>query len=221
MLICDTSEIVSEKSVALKLDNLKAKMKSILREDQHCELSKPLSPADYFDANLRVNYLQEWERVIRVCLEKELDAVILRSEEWNKGFNGIPVDQLEEIIHHCSTAFEKARHFFGREELLQSALEKMKTSKQPFSGIILALVGKSGCGKTALMSKLALSCTGSSEPTIIRFCGTSKFILNGLKLIQSISLQILAIYEKNDELKQLIDILPSRIINQRCIISRR
>jgi hypothetical protein len=94
---------MDEKSTALKLDNLK----STLRADQCSELSKQISPADYFE-NRCVEYLLEWERVTRNCLEKELEKVILKSGEWKKGFVGIPVDYLEEIRHHCSTAFTKA-----------------------------------------------------------------------------------------------------------------
>jgi WD40 repeat protein len=78
-------------------------------------------------------------------------------------------------------------------------------------------VGRSGCGKTALMSKLALSLSCSEHdvvpkeiPTIIRFCGTSRFSLNGLKMVQSISLQILAVYGKHDALKELMSVLPSQ-----------
>jgi hypothetical protein len=54
--------------------------------------------------------------VTRNCLEKELEKVILKSGEWKKGFVGIPVDYLEEIRHHCSTAFTKASSFIGAEK---------------------------------------------------------------------------------------------------------
>jgi GTPase SAR1 family protein len=83
---------------------------------------------------------------------------------------------------------------------------------KPFSGIDLAVVGKSGCGKTALMSKLSLlsSLDDSPSPTIIRFCGTSELSLNGLKLIQSFSIQILAVYERKEELEKFLVALPSQ-----------
>jgi hypothetical protein len=64
-----------------------------------------------------------------------------------------------------------------------------------------------------LLSKLALCLSSCSEddevpkevPMIIRFCGPtfpSRFSLNGLKLVQSISLQILAVYGKETELQE-------------------
>jgi GTPase SAR1 family protein len=204
-----------EKSTELKLDNLKAKMKSTLRVAQCSELSKHISPTDYFDENRCIEYLLKWERVTRDCLEMDLEKVILKSGEWKKGFAGIPADHLEEIIHHCSTAFTKASGFIDREELVQRAMDMLKNERNAnfpmFSGIDFGLVGKSGCGKTALMSKLALSSSSldPATPTVIRFCGTSKFSLNGLKLIQSISIQILAVYERKDELEKFLVALPS------------
>jgi GTPase SAR1 family protein len=195
-------------------------MKSTLGTDDCIELSKQISPANYFDETRRVEYLLEWERVTRDCLEKELEKVILKSMEWKKGFAGVPADHLEEIIHHCSTAFTKASSFVGREDLVQRAIDVLKhkrmtvnESQSMFSGIDLSVIGKSSCGKTALMSKLALSLSSSLDPSIpiiIRFCGTSKFSLNGLKLIQSISIQILAVYERKDELEKLLVTLPSQ-----------
>jgi hypothetical protein len=97
-----------EESILFKLDNLKAKVKSTLRADQVCELLKLLSPSDYFDETRSAEYLREWERVTRNCLENELDKVVVMSDEWQKGYDGIPVDYLEEILHHCSFAVRRA-----------------------------------------------------------------------------------------------------------------
>jgi hypothetical protein len=259
---------VDGRSTAKKLEVLHAKMKMYLREDQRIELSTHCSPEAYLKGEGCEEYLEEWERVARDCLEKELKKVIDKSDRWNTGFAGIPVDYLEEIVHHCSMVFTKANNFFGREGLLHTGLklitkkvkmtegmkkgtklnekekkkpdkkkkkdEKKKTVRRSlledrartkiekavsplFSGVCLALVGKSGCGKTALMSKLALSLSCPEDnavsvdvPMIIRFCGTSRDSLNGLKLIQSISLQILATYEKQEELEEFISVLPSQ-----------
>jgi WD40 repeat protein len=218
---------VEGRSTAKKLEVLHAKMKMYLRENQRIELPTHCSPEAYLRGEGCEEYLEEWERVTRDCLEKELKKVIEKSEQWNDGFAGIPADQLEEIVHHCSIAFAKASNFFGREDLLGKALEMAKQSPGPIkrggnaeskllSGICMAIVGKSGCGKTALMSKLALS-LGSGDatavkeiPVIIRFCGTSRYSLNGLKLIQSICLQVLAAYDKREELEELIGVLPSQ-----------
>jgi tetratricopeptide (TPR) repeat protein len=241
---------VDGRSTAKKLEVLHAKMKMYLTDEQRVELLAEISPEAYLKGEGREEYLEEWERVTRDYLEKELKKVLDKSEQWNTGFAGLPVDHLEEIVHHCSIAFVKANNFFGRESLLRNGLElikrekkkeegkkeeeeKMKAEQQEkeeqnekelvadgnslFSGICLAVVGKSGCGKTALMSKLSLSLYSSEHcevpaeiPMIIRFCGTSRFSLNGLKLVQSISLQILAVYGKQDELKELVSVLPSQ-----------
>jgi WD40 repeat protein len=97
-------------------------------------------------------------------------------------------------------------------ELTESNCEKKLPRNELFSGIDLALIGKSGSGKTALMAKLALSSIDDrgTIPTIIRFCGTSKFSLNGLKLVQTISIQLLASHGKLEELEAFLDSLPSQ-----------
>jgi GTPase SAR1 family protein len=98
------------------------------------------------------------------------------------------------------------------ESALTAVLKKtVDVRESALSGITVALVGRSGFGKTSLMSKLALSHVDDTDiPTIIRFCGTSKFTYDGLKLIQSISVQILAIYKKQDELEKLLTVIPSQ-----------
>jgi WD40 repeat protein len=167
--------------------------------------------------------------VTRAILEKDLQKVIEKSEHWNVGFAGVPVHHLEEIVHHSTTAFTRSRHFYGRQTLVQTALERIQSTEvsqkktttnittttnenQLFPNISLALIGRSGCGKTALMSKLALSCIDPTGeiPTIIRFCGTSQFSLNGLKLIQSICIQILAARGMSTELRNLIVAAPTQ-----------
>jgi WD40 repeat protein len=235
------------RSTAKKLEVLHAKMKMYLTDEQRVELSAQISPAAYLKGEGCEEYLGQWERVTRDCLEKELKKVLDKLEQWNAGFAGLPVDHLEEIVHHCSVASRKTNRFFGREGLLQNGLELIKREKKQegkkeeeekvkgeekeepnekepvvdghslFSGICLAVVGKSGCGKTALMSKLALSlsCSERDEvskeiPMIIRYCGTSRFSLNGLKLVQSLALQILAVYGKQDELQELVSVLSSQ-----------
>jgi WD40 repeat protein len=237
---------VDSRSTVKKLEVLHAKMKMYLTDEQRVELLAEISPAAYLKGEGCEEYLDQWENVTRDCLAKELKKVLDKSEQWNAGFAGLPVDYLKEIVHHCSIAFVKANGFFGREGLLHTGLELIKREKkkkeevenmtaeqqekeepneeQPvddghslFSGICLAVVGKSGCGKTALMSKLALSLSCLEHdvvrkeiPMIIRFCGTSRFSLNGLKLVQSISLQILAVYGKQNELNDLVGALPSQ-----------
>jgi archaellum biogenesis ATPase FlaH len=191
------------------------KLKEYLKDDQRNALPCRMVPEDYLNRNRSEEYVREWESIARICLEKELEKVILKCNQWKQGLCDIPEDHVEEIVHHCSTAFAKSQHFFGRKELLQTALEKIRTFKidraknKLFSGISLALIGKSGCGKTALMSKLALSLYQEDLPVIIRFCGTSKYSLSGLKLIQSISLQLLATYRKF-EVEAMVVLLPTQ-----------
>jgi WD40 repeat protein len=232
-------------SAGKKLEELKSTMRLLLKEDHRCEVLFMDGPADYGCEEKCKNYLNEWEKVTRNLLVQELEKTVSKLEKWNNGTLGIPTDYTYEIVHHCLTAYEKARHFVGREELLASALEEMRKEKSVITdetintldtdgdhnnessvtietdlclGIDVAIVGKSGCGKTSLMSKLALTHRESIDildpteeiPTVIRYCGTSKYSLSGLELIQSISIQILAIYGEASKIKSLMTILPSQ-----------
>jgi hypothetical protein len=299
------TDIFEKHSPLVKLEALKMKMTGYLKKEQWVELTPQMSPEDYFKEKEEPcqNYLNEWDQIVRGLLNQELDKIIDKVKCWNAKKNIIPTHYQEEIIHHCFMAFTKAHSFYGRDDLLETAI-KMTESRhscgtesdnrnsrnshestvsncdsESFSGIDLGLIGKSGCGKTSLMAKLALwtaemnvristiiapySPTTIKEiqkvpietkrnswiswltnsvhrnktrtrlerspkhlaslvtesiaalnkasalsfpvdtegkdinkngrtPTIIRFCGTSKFSLNGLKLIQSISIQLLA-----------------------------
>jgi hypothetical protein len=98
---------MDEKSTALKLDNLKAKMKSTLRMDQFSELSKQISPADYFDETRCVDYLQTWESEARKCLGQELEKVVTKSIEWKKGCLGIPVTTSKRFFITVPLHFQK------------------------------------------------------------------------------------------------------------------
>ena len=61
-----------------------------------------------------------------------------------------------------------------------------------FDGICLAIIGRSGTGKTALMAKLASEVRAKDprRPVIVRFCGTSKGSADGLSMVQSLCHQI-------------------------------
>jgi WD40 repeat protein len=73
-----------------------------------------------------------------------------------------------------------------------------KSTSNPLHGVALAVIGKSGSGKTALMSKLATSFaenpTYADIPILIRYCGTSRYSLHAINLIQNICVHILSIY---------------------------
>ena len=80
----------------------------------------------------------------------------------------------------------------GQDEKKNKKNKKNKKKENPFSGISLCVIGRSGTGKTALMAKLATITRAANDqrPVIIRFCGTSKGSVNGLALVQSLCHQI-------------------------------
>jgi energy-coupling factor transporter ATP-binding protein EcfA2 len=203
----------ADRSVGLKLNTLKDKMKKYFGKEQQFGTSN-LAPIDYFSSENEnhVLYVQEWEKLAHTCLKENLQRIVSRKNDWDKAIVeniGIPAIYFEEILFHCNLAAAKINQFFGREELYEQMVETIKSSS------ISALVGKSGCGKTALMSKVAVMMNNSSNeddrpPVIIRFCGTSQNSLDGLRLIQSISLQLLACYDKKQDLQDLITIIPTQ-----------
>jgi energy-coupling factor transporter ATP-binding protein EcfA2 len=144
----------------------------------------------------------------------------------------IPGFHMSEILHHCRMASKKASIFLGRESLVENCLALIrahsprqqqrqhrpstiaKTSKGrdlpdeslALDSVCLALVGRSGSGKTALMAKLAFLLYRDSEaqradqlPVIVRFCGTSRGSIHAIDLIQSITLQLLLVYKAKEE----------------------
>lgn len=221
--LCDTSEDPSKQK---KIEILKGKMLSFIPESQvlssHDEIPFQLTGPAYLegtkDSECR-DYLERWKRSALSYISKELDRVISKKHNWKSAISAIyreiPADHIEEILHHQEMVQRKASHFYGREELVQRALTALDDHSEK-KNISLAIIGRSGTGKTALMSKLYSILSNrsneiASTPFLIRFCGTSRYSLHGINLMQSISIQILSIYEKFQELKKYLDdIIPSQ-----------
>ncbi|KAI8848059.1 hypothetical protein BC829DRAFT_433519 [Chytridium lagenaria] len=126
-----------------------------------------------------------WDRMV-----KEMDLTVEDVEDW---------------VHHIAWGRKKAEGFEGREEVVDSVLEKINeminAKAEGWSRRIkrnaITLNGKSGSGKTALMAKISSTLIRKppSSPfwTIIRFCGTNLRSAAARDLITSISCQIVAI----------------------------
>ena len=86
---------------------------------------------------------------------------------WNKNSNGMTPSingkDMTEILHHYEWASIKASSFYGRTDLINQAVNKIleninnknNNKSNLFPSINLALIGKSGSGKTAAMSVIA------------------------------------------------------------------
>jgi hypothetical protein len=113
------TDIFEKSSPLPKLEALKTKMTEYLKEEQRLVLTPRMLPEDYFKKESPCqSYLNEWEQVLRGQLESELDRVIDKRKCWQSGKSNLPLDYLEEIIHHCYAAFTKVHNFYGREDLL-------------------------------------------------------------------------------------------------------
>ena len=160
------------------------------------------------------HYYLAWRNTIDEMLRKELDRIVLERRQWEAhGFSfPIPGGYVEEMFHHIKIAYEKSKNFIGRKDLIKEC-EKIIDIGVPlydrfqFRSISLSLIGKSGSGKTALMSVLASKYHdryNSNIPVIIRFCGTSKLSIHARDLIQSIVMQILLVYNEINLLSKFL-----------------
>jgi Cdc6-like AAA superfamily ATPase len=166
--------------------------------------------------------LNEWKSHMMNLLQKSMKDMIIGRKKWAADGCGVGVDgdSLAEMLHHCMWARMKVSEFFEREELVGSALAAVDkevgiVSKggNPYGGISLAVIGASGCGKTALMAKVAAELfkrekekSTSHRPVIVRFCGTSAGSVTGMALVQSICLQLyLVLGLTSKERKKLLE----------------
>ena len=154
-----------------------------------------------------MRYMDQWKVAMRSRLDSDLDAVIAKKRAWatDGTARGVAGADLDEMLHHCKLVVDKCNGFLARTDLIDKAMTAIVSYISPLPvphdddhddikvlDVCLSVIGVSGAGKTALMSKLAsLSAVAfPSVPVIVRFCGTSQGSVDGLVLVRSICLQI-------------------------------
>lgn len=154
------------------------------------------------------------------------------SEYQNNGCGlGIGGEDISEWIHHINWCQGKCKTFEGRRHLVQECIShirkpnrstipdtdktinhnpsssstpssKITAIEDTFAGISLAIIGVSGSGKTALVSKVAQELKDDRAfrdiPLVVRFCGTTDHNNDGVQLLRSLCLQIQGIYRDVD-----------------------
>jgi hypothetical protein len=155
----------------------------------------------------QLEYLHQYKDFVTTKLNHSLSSIICKQQQWSEnGFNlGLKGDVLSEILHHCALAHTKCSTFFGREKLIEQAMNCIQQSNRDletkFAGISVYIVGVSGAGKTALMAKVAdeifKNKVGEAK-VIIRFCGTSPGSKNAWSLMINICAQIEYVFELQD-----------------------
>ncbi len=147
-----------------------------------------------------IKYIEEFYNKLKLLLTSEVDHVIRSKQAWlNNAYNTkLHGDMCTDFLHHYTWARLKVKDFVGRDDLIANALRLICESQSGFD-ICCGIVGKSGCGKTSFMAKLAaLLYESTGIPVIIRFCGTNENSTSGLKLLKSIVNQMHYIYDIND-----------------------
>lgn len=196
-------DCIGNPSMSQKMQRVKDYMNSFF--DAHFPAQRFLftssSYSDYLDQNsIWQEQFRHWCINMEKIFLKSVTELVDVMKDWrdNGCGMGLPGHEVDEMLHHCEWASMKCSSFFGREDLLENAFllyqkeREAKASGTPSPSIALALVGSSGSGKTAFMSKLASSIykrerydgeNAKTLPVIIRFGGTSEGSLRVLTLL--------------------------------------
>jgi hypothetical protein len=135
------------------------------------------------------------DEIAQLCadVEAKLSAVILAE---TGRFTSRPALDLE-IEAHERFALDRARHFTGRQSVLDAISEHIRSSEsRP-----LVVHGASGCGKSAIMAKAAqLAKDAVADAVLIqRFIGVTPDASSGLSLLSSLCQQLSRAYEVSEE----------------------
>ena len=163
-------------------------------------------------AKIDAQVMEVKEGVVKEFLDviskaEELNKKQMTEEEWEE-----QMDEWRTFVDEMKTAYEAKDEKWNqllkaleREDKVDQLLKALgpvdNNDEKPFSGICLAIIGRSGTGKTALTAKLAslVRAIDPRRPVIIRFCGTSKGSVDGLSLVQSLCHQIQLVVEPRIE----------------------
>eukprot|EP01038_Epipyxis_sp_PR26KG_P009821 gene9821-13214_t len=223
----DPSELINDtksSDLQAKLDDLLSRMVSTFKATPNSIIEKSIpiklfvdninGKSSVFVANeLTSNYLLDWKESVSQLLKDDIYGIMGRMDSWKLNGDGVGLKgtELDDMLHHCRLAYEKSSDYVGQDHLIAEALniinepnrESDGNEHDNLLGISLSIVGVSGAGKTALMSKLAqliyeYDVNNQNRPVIIRFCGTNSQSINAFLLLQSIIKQIRFIHGLQD-----------------------
>nr|DBA28324.1 TPA: hypothetical protein GDO54_008709 [Pyxicephalus adspersus] len=133
------------------------------------ELSKQTSKTSYFQ-KLCDQVIALVNHQILKCLSTR-EKEISESQKQHPWLGGL----LQEITHHLQLSRTKSKVFCGRQEMLQTIVDRVRNSEACVQSP-LVIYGASGSGKTALMCKafeLLRQSTSSDHVLVLRLFGTS------------------------------------------------
>ena len=204
-----------DKSSMLKMKNLKAWMTAELSKNGNCaSLCKLSVDFDEYVAGQGSSYEQyidNWKQFVYNKVSQSIKRNLqLRNLWWNRWSGSLQMSpqDLQEICCHYQHAREHCDIFAGQAETKALALKQIQdwvppeeiTWKNRLGGVALAIVGRPGMGKSALIAALARDICLSEEkkaadgleaiPVVTRFCGITNESTDGLKLIHSICVEV-------------------------------
>ena len=204
-----------------KLANLLTLMKQHLPEP---DLRQELDDITYNDlvtnSLAHQQHLEAFGASMHRVLGSSLDALIEQNQRWDvdSGGIGMPGKLVSEMLHHSSIAHSKTDRYVGREDLISSIVDPVFGApaseeanaaelKLKLKGLSLSVVGASGSGKTAAMSKAADAVFARQQlpefdhvpeirgrPVLVHFCGTSADSASAKALMRTIVYQIRLCY---------------------------
>ena len=203
---CDhnTTTTDQDQSKANRYQNLINYMKQEIPESSIQTYDTELTLTDIQTKTPRyTDYFQIFKCFVQQQMNDSLNKIIEMRQEWMKDSHGLGIrgDEVSEMLRHCKFAFFKCSTFVGRQRLIEETIAFVEApnrsleneSNTQFDNIAVSIIGVSGAGKTALMSKVASEMykrTGGTRKIIIRFCGTSPQSKNARNLTTSICRQI-------------------------------
>jgi WD40 repeat protein len=197
-----------DRSKLVKVDGLASWMKHKLPKQNTLNINMSVYREIYLEKDNVVTWGEIWEREVTDALMPRLKDTTASRIAWQQHGHGlnIPGSVLDEMLHHSYWACMRSQGFIGRQAVLKelcdlccgsnSIARESKDNKRAafLRGTTVAVVGKHGVGKSALLSKLADTIyrtqSTPNRPVIIRFCGTTWAAKSALPLVISICHQI-------------------------------
>lgn len=184
---------LDEDAVAL-LNNLKSQVQNILTDentkkyDVRWHGEDGMSPGESEEHRLYIEQLCcDFFEVLVEMIDKGIE------EKSKQSFDD---DLIGEISEHAITCLEKSKTFYGRNDVLDSILQHVESSK---ANRVLVIHGESGSGKTSILAVAArkIKEIHPEAPVILRFLGTTAESSTVRSFLRSICTQIYRIIGKN------------------------
>ena len=159
--------------------------------------------AELDDICLRINY-KECVNETKECVAKICDEIcdkLVRNilERYTEELHVEHDEHFDEIVQHHNFLLDKVKIFVGRVDMIEKISSHFANNTPTCPNAVCVVYGQSGCGKTALLAKVAQTVQSQfpQAATIIRFIGTTAQSGAARNLLSNVCRQITLIYQKD------------------------